>query len=105
MQMKLECRKIRILLHIIFERIHNEGDTINFNLLGVLFDKYLNFDDHIQNVCSKKSKSLFCSNRIKLRQTETKDQKDVIFCHDPLAYSLVYEHLQLSVQTQRILIS
>lgn len=47
------------------ERIHNNGETKNFKLLGVLFDEYLSFQDHIQSVCNKISKSLFCINRIK----------------------------------------
>ena len=47
------------------ERIHNEGETRSFKLLGVLFDEYLTFDDHISNVCTKISKSLFCINRVK----------------------------------------
>ncbi len=48
------------------ERIHNEGETKNFKLLGVLFDEYLSFDDHINGLCAKISKSLFCINRIKI---------------------------------------
>jgi hypothetical protein len=47
------------------ERIHNEGETKNFKLLGVLLDEYLTFDDHISNLCSKIAKSLFCINRVK----------------------------------------
>jgi hypothetical protein len=47
------------------ERIYNEGPTKNFKLLGVLLDEYLTFDDHITNLCSKISKSLFCLNRVK----------------------------------------
>ena len=47
------------------ERIYNEGVTKNFKLLGVLFDEYLSFDDHITGLCKKISKSLFCINRIK----------------------------------------
>ncbi len=47
------------------ERIHNEGETRSFKMLGVLFDEYLTFDDHISNVCTKISKSLFCINRVK----------------------------------------
>jgi hypothetical protein len=47
------------------ERIHNEGEVKIFKLLGVLFDEYLSFDDHINNLCAKISKSLFCINRIK----------------------------------------
>ncbi len=47
------------------QRIHNEGDTKNFKLLGILFDEYLTFDAHINQLCSKISKSLFCLNRVK----------------------------------------
>jgi hypothetical protein len=41
-------------------RIHNDGEEKNFKLLGVLFDEYLSFEDHITNLCNKISKSLFC---------------------------------------------
>jgi hypothetical protein len=47
------------------ERIHNEGNTKSFKLLGVTFDEYLSFDEHINNLCAKISKSLFCINRVK----------------------------------------
>jgi len=47
------------------ERIHNEGSTTCFKLLGVLFDEYLSFDQHINQLCSKVAKSLFCINKIK----------------------------------------
>jgi hypothetical protein len=43
----------------------HDGETKSFKLLGVLFDEYLSFDDHINNLCTKISKSLFCKNRIK----------------------------------------
>ncbi len=46
------------------ERIHNNGTTKNFKLLGVLFDEFLSFEDHINSICNKISKSLFCINRI-----------------------------------------
>jgi hypothetical protein len=46
-------------------RIHNEGDEKSFKLLGVMLDEYLSFDAHINNLCVKISKSLFCMNRIK----------------------------------------
>jgi len=47
------------------ERIHNKGSTTCFKLLGVLFDEYLSFDQHITHLCAKVSKSLFCINKIK----------------------------------------
>jgi len=47
------------------ERIYNDGETKNFKLLGVLFDEYLSFEDHVNNLCNKISKSLFCIKRIK----------------------------------------
>ncbi len=42
------------------ERIHNNGTNKNFKLLGVLFDEFLAFEDHINSICTKISKSLFC---------------------------------------------
>jgi len=47
------------------DRIHNDGNEKSFKLLGVLFDEYLSFNDHINSICSKISKSLFCIRRIK----------------------------------------
>jgi hypothetical protein len=46
-------------------RICNDAIEKSFKLLGVLFDEYLSFDDHIASLCSKISKSLYCLNRIK----------------------------------------
>jgi hypothetical protein len=54
------------------ERIYNEGNTKSFKLLGVLFDEFLSFDDHISNLCAKVSKSLFCINRVKYFKQDTK---------------------------------
>jgi hypothetical protein len=39
-------------------RIHNDGEEKNFKLLGVLFDEYLSFEDHIL-ICVTKSLSRF----------------------------------------------
>jgi hypothetical protein len=47
------------------ERIYNEGTTKNLKLLGVLIDEYLSFEDHINLLCNKISKSLFCIKRVK----------------------------------------
>jgi hypothetical protein len=47
------------------ERIHNGGTTTCFKLLGVFLDEYLSFDQHVSNLCSKISKSLYCLNKIK----------------------------------------
>jgi hypothetical protein len=46
-------------------RIHNDGEEKSFKLLGVLLDEYLSFDAHVNSLCAKISKSLFCMNRIK----------------------------------------
>jgi hypothetical protein len=67
------------------ERIHNEGSTSSFKLLGVLFDEYLTFDDHISHLCSKISKSLFCINRIK----NFGDQKT----RKMLYFAMVHSHI------------
>jgi hypothetical protein len=47
------------------DRVHYDGEEKTFKLLGVLFDEYLSFDDHISNLCGKISKSLYCMNRVK----------------------------------------
>jgi hypothetical protein len=46
-------------------RIYNDGEEKSFKLLGVLLDEYLSFDAHVNSLCAKISKSLFCMNRIK----------------------------------------
>ena len=47
------------------QRVFNEGEETSFKLLGVLFDEYLSFEDHVSSICAKISKSLFCINRVK----------------------------------------
>ena len=47
------------------ERIHGAGATRNFKLLGILIDEYLSFEDHIDLLCAKISKSLYIINRSK----------------------------------------
>jgi hypothetical protein len=67
------------------ERIYNEGTTTSFKLLGVLFDEYLSFDQHITHICSKISKSLFCINKIK-----NFVKQDALLM---LYYAMVHSHL------------
>jgi hypothetical protein len=71
------------------ERIHNEGNTKSFKLLGVLLDEYLSFDAHIDNICSKISKSLFCINRVK-NFSDEKTRKTLYFAmvHSHIVYCL-----------------
>jgi hypothetical protein len=47
------------------ERVYNNGNEKSFKLLGVYFDEYLSFDDHINHLCNKLSKSLYCQNKVK----------------------------------------
>jgi hypothetical protein len=47
------------------ERVHNNGNEKSFKLLGVYFDEYLSFDAHINHLCNKLSKSLYCLNKVK----------------------------------------
>jgi hypothetical protein len=76
------------LIHPI-ERIHNEGTSRNFKLLGVLFDEFLSFDDHISHLCAKVSKSLFCINRIKnFVSQETKKTLYSAMIHSHLVYCM-----------------
>jgi hypothetical protein len=71
------------------ERIHNEGPLTSFKLLGVLLDEYLSFDDHINSLCTKISKSLFCINRVKnFVNQETKKTLYFAMVHSHLSYCL-----------------
>jgi hypothetical protein len=71
------------------ERIYNEGETQNFKLLGVLFDEFLTFDDHIKSLCTKISKSLFCINRMKnFVKQETKKMLYFAMIHSHLVYCI-----------------
>jgi hypothetical protein len=47
------------------ERVHNNGNEKSFKLLGVFFDEYPSFDNHVSHLCNKVSKTLFSMNRIK----------------------------------------
>jgi hypothetical protein len=47
------------------ERVHNNGAEKSFKLLGVYFDEYLSFDAHVNHLCMKLSKSLYCLNKVK----------------------------------------
>ncbi len=71
--------------------VFNEGDEKNFKLLGILFDEFLSFDDHITSICSKISKSLFCLNRIK--NFVTNSAKIPLLCHGTLPHCLLYQHI------------
>jgi len=67
------------------ECIYNDGTTKNFKLLGVLFDEYLSFDDHIDGICKKISQLLFCINRIK-----NFVKRDALLM---LYYAMVHSHI------------
>ena len=67
------------------ERIHNQGNVKVFKLLGVLLDEFLNFDAHINFLCSKISKSLYIINRAKNFLP-----KDALLS---LYYALIHSHL------------
>jgi hypothetical protein len=47
------------------ERISNSCNEKCFKLLGILLDEHLSFKYHIDMLCSKLSKSLYCLNRVK----------------------------------------
>jgi hypothetical protein len=71
------------------ERIYNDGETKNFKLLGVLIDEYLSFEDHIDSLCTKISKSLFCINKIKnFVSQETKKTLYYAMIHSHLVYCI-----------------
>jgi hypothetical protein len=71
------------------ERIHNNGTTTCFKLLGVLFDEYLSFDQHVSNLCSRVSKSLFCLNKLK----NFVNQGTLVM----LYYAMIHSHLMYCI--------
>jgi hypothetical protein len=70
-------------------RICNDAVEKSFKLLGVLFDEYLSFEDHIACLCSKISKSLYCLNRIKNFVTSPALKM--------LYFSMVHSHLSYCI--------
>jgi hypothetical protein len=47
------------------ERVSFNSPESSFKLLGILFDEHLSFKPHIDMLCSKISKSLYCLSRVK----------------------------------------
>ncbi len=47
------------------ERISSESRESSFKLLGVHIDEHLSFRQHIDILCSKLAKSMYCLNRVK----------------------------------------
>ncbi len=50
------------------ERIHDKNEKLEnrtYKYLGILLDENLNFNHHIDYLCKKLSKGLFCLNRAK----------------------------------------
>jgi hypothetical protein len=70
-------------------RIHNDGTENSFKLLGVFFDEYLSFEAHINNLCTKISKSLFCMNRVK--NFVTPEALKMLY------YAMVHSHLNYCI--------
>jgi hypothetical protein len=66
-------------------RIYNDGEEKSFKLLGVYFDEYLSFDDHVSSLCVKISKSLFCLHRIKNFVTNSALKS--------LYYAMIHSHI------------
>jgi hypothetical protein len=71
------------------DRISHESNEKHFKLLGVLLDENLSFKAHIDMLCSKISKSLFCINRVKNFIDESSLRK--------LYFSMVHSHLSYAI--------
>ena len=70
-------------------RIHNLGEEKSFKLLGVHFDEFLSFDQHITQLCSKISKSLYCINKIKnFINLESLKKLFFVMVHSHIAYCI-----------------
>ena len=71
------------------ERISFEGSEKSFKLLGVYFDEYLSFKPHIDMLCTKISRSLFCLNRVKnFLDQESIRKLYFAMVHSNLAYGI-----------------
>ena len=71
------------------ERIHNNHNypsSHSYKLLGIIFDKHLSFNYHIDYLKSKLAKALFCINRVK----NFVPQKTL----STIYHSLFHSHLQ-----------
>ncbi len=64
---------------------HPNSENRSFKLLGVYFDEYLNFDNHISHLCAKLSRANYCINRAK-----SKLSPKSLKC---LYYALFHPHL------------
>jgi hypothetical protein len=71
------------------DRIFCDGPTTSFKLLGILFDEYLSFEEHITSISAKIAKSLFCINRIKNFVTKSSLRT--------LYFSMIHSHLQYCI--------
>jgi hypothetical protein len=74
-------------LKIKLTRVHNNADKANqtYKMLGVLFDEFLSFNQHVRFVGSKLGKSIFILNRSKNLVTRNACRM--------LYFSLVHSHL------------
>jgi hypothetical protein len=77
-------------LKLSLSRVYNEGDKDNktIRVLGVLFDEYLSFNDHVLHLQRKLAKALFLLNRSKNFFIK-KSPEITIFCHVPLTFILL----------------
>jgi hypothetical protein len=71
------------------ERISNVSSEKSFKLLGILLDENLSFKSHIDMLCSKISKSLYCINRLKNLLDRASLRK--------LYFSMVHSHLAYGI--------
>jgi hypothetical protein len=77
-------------LKLSLSRVYNEGDKDNktIRVLGVLFDEYLSFNDHVLHLQRKLAKALFLLNRSRIFFIK-KSPEITIFCHVPLTFILL----------------
>jgi hypothetical protein len=71
------------------ERISNNSNEKSFKLLGVLLDEHLSFKYHIDMLCAKLSKSLYCLSRVK----HFIDQESL----KKLYYSMIHSNLAYGI--------
>jgi hypothetical protein len=71
------------------ERVHNNSAKKSFKLLGVYFDEYLSFDAHVNQLCTKMSKSLYCLNEVKnFVSTDALEKLYFALVHSSMTYCI-----------------
>jgi hypothetical protein len=83
------------------ERVHNNHTSLDkrsYKFLGIHLDEHLSFDHHIELLCNKLNRSLFCINRAK-KLPHTKSTTNTILCPHSLPPNILSHYSRLHTTT------